>query len=115
MRPTELASAAYHCYVVADLTDTLVREVALLSLSPTPDGKGMFGYVGTRGNEFYLEIIHYEKLLADAQQRNAIFFEKLGITDLDPSKVPDPAAIAALGDPEPGEAAGEPAQELADL
>ncbi|HYF08369.1 MAG TPA: hypothetical protein VD970_12170, partial [Acetobacteraceae bacterium] len=109
----ELGSAAYHCYVVADITETLEREVALLPLSRTPDGKGMFGYVGTRGNEFYLEIIPYQKLLEDAQQRNAVFFEKLGITDLDPSKVPDSAVVTALGSPEQ-EVAEEPSEELVD-
>ena len=114
MKPTELASAAYHCYVVADITQTLEREVALLSLSRTPDGNGMFGYVGTRGKEFYLEIIPYRKMLEDAQQRNAVFFDKLGITDLDPSKVPDSAAAEVLGDAGPSEDAEEQAEELVD-
>lgn len=113
-KPTELGSAAYHCYVVADITESLEREVALGSVSPTPDGKGLFGYVGNRGKEFYLEIIPYAKLLTDAQQRNAVFFEKLGITDLDPSKVPDSAVTGVLGEPEEGEGDEDPVEQLVD-
>jgi hypothetical protein len=42
-----------------------------------PDGKGLFGY--TRNPDTYAEVIPYDKLLLDAQARNAIFFDKLGL------------------------------------
>lgn len=84
MRPVRLKRAAYHCYVVADLTPTLRREILPLSLRATPDDAGRFGYVGSGEDAFYLEIVPYEKLLSDAKLRNAIFFQKLGLTDLDP-------------------------------
>lgn len=69
-------NTAFHCYIVADLTDGLRRRLRG-SFSPTPDGKGLFGY--TKNPDTYTEVIPYEKLLLDAQARNSIFFEKLGI------------------------------------
>lgn len=102
-RPVALANASYQCYVVADLTATLMREIEMLSLHTTPDGEGRFGYVGAPGQQFYLEIVPYAKLLADARERNSIFFKKLGIIDLDPSTIPDTVVEAALGAREPVE------------
>jgi hypothetical protein len=87
-RPIRLRDAAYHCYIVADITPTLLREIRDLPLRKTPDSMGFFGYLGPTGQEFYVEIVPYEKLLLDAKLRNAIFFQKVGLTDLDPALAP---------------------------
>ncbi len=85
LRSMNLKTSAYHCYVVADLTETLLREIAILNLQETPDGLGRFGYIRSGdGSPTYLEVVPYEKLLRDAKLRNSIFFQKVGLTDLDP-------------------------------
>lgn len=69
-------NTAFHCYIVADITDGLRRRLQG-RFQNTPDGRGLFGY--TFGPDAYVEVIPYDKLLADAQVRNAIFFQKLGL------------------------------------
>ena len=86
-KSVRLKDAAYHCYVVADITTSLLREIRDYPLRPTPDGVGYFGYIGGMGQEYYLEIVPYEKLLVDAKMRNAVFFQVAGLTDLDPAAV----------------------------
>ncbi len=73
-----IKNAAFHCYIIADLTDGLRRRLRGHGM-PTPDGDGLFGY--TSNPQVYFEIIPYAKLLRDAKARNAIFFQKLGLTD----------------------------------
>lgn len=80
--PKRLRDAAYHCYIIADITPTLLREVDMLPFNETPDGEGLFGYIGNGDQKAYVEIIPYDKLLRDAKLRQGIFFQKLGLTDL---------------------------------
>ena len=68
-------NVAFYCYIIADLTDTLKESATLSNLSPTPDGKGYFGYNAVL--KAYIEIISYDKLIGDAKKRNQIFFDKL--------------------------------------
>lgn len=75
-------NASFHCYIVADLTDSLMEELGGYRFEKTPDGKGLVGYL--TNPDAYVEIISYPKLLADAKMRNSIFFQKLGITNVDP-------------------------------
>lgn len=70
------ASTAFNCYIVADITEGLIKRLRG-RFDPTPDRKGLFGY--TRNPDTYVEVIPYDKLLLDAQARNAIFFDKLGL------------------------------------
>ena len=70
------ANTSFHCYIVADITAGLTKRLRG-RFDPTPDGKGLFGY--TRNPDTYAEVIPYDKLLLDAQARNAIFFDKLGL------------------------------------
>jgi len=90
-----LKNAAFHCYVVADITDSLRDACHGYPFHPTPDGEGLVGYL--RNPDAYVEIVSYAKMLGDAKMRNAIFFRKLGLTDVDP------------GAPTSGEATGEEA------
>ena len=69
-------TTAFHFYIIADLTDGPVKRLSG-RFEPTPDGKGFFGY--TQNPDTYAEVIPYGKLLLDAQARNAIFFDKLGL------------------------------------
>lgn len=71
------ANTSFHCYIVADITEGLSKRLRG-RFDPTPDGKGLFGF--TRSPDAYAEVIPYDKLLLDAQARNAIFFDKLGIS-----------------------------------
>ena len=69
-------STSFHCYIVADVTAALEKRLRG-QFDRTPDGRGFFGY--TRNPNTYTEVIPYGKLLLDAQARNAIFFDKLGL------------------------------------
>ncbi len=53
-----------------------MRKHCLTSgLLPTSDNLGYAGY--NQGRHAYMEAISYQKLLADANKRNEIFFDKL--------------------------------------
>ena len=82
--PAKLRGAAYHCYIIADLTSTLRREAGMSPFVETPDGEGLFGFIGN--GRAYVEIIPYDKLLRDAKLRQGIFFQKLGLNNLDKPK-----------------------------
>ena len=69
-------NTAFQCYIVADITEGL-RKRLRGHFEATPDGKGLFGYA--RNPDAYVEVIPYDKLFLDAQARNAIFFQKLGL------------------------------------
>ena len=89
--PTRLRDAAYHCYIVADRTPTFNREINVFPHNETPDGEGVFLYIGSDAARAYVEIIPYDKLLRDAKLRQGIFFQKLGLNDFDqPKDAPPP-------------------------
>ena len=68
----------FYGFVVCDLThkveDWLQREK---DFKPMPDQMGWFQWIGNIN--LYVEVISWDKVLKDAQMRNKIFFEKLGI------------------------------------
>jgi hypothetical protein len=66
----------YIGYLIADLTPSLHRNVAL-RYKKTADNEGYFATLPD-GNG-YVEIVSYDKLLRDAKRRNRMLFEKLGI------------------------------------
>ncbi|WP_119165435.1 ATP-binding protein [Algihabitans albus] len=72
------ANTSFHCYIVADITAGLTKRLRG-RFNSTPDGKGLFGY--TLNPDTYAEVIPYDKLLLDAQARNSIFFDKLGLSE----------------------------------
>lgn len=76
-----LKNATFHCYIIADITDTLMESIEGYRFHETPDGQGLVGYL--INPDAVVEIISYPKLLADAKMRNSIFFQKLGITNVD--------------------------------
>ncbi|WP_010517716.1 ATP-binding protein [Komagataeibacter oboediens] len=68
----------FYGYVVCDLTkkvkDWLRKEK---DFTPMPDGLGWFRWFGNIS--LYMEVVSWTKLLRDAEMRNKIFFNKLGI------------------------------------
>ena len=68
-------NAAFYCYVIADITESLATDAENADLSKTPDGEGYFGYNRARGA--YIEVISYDKLVKDARKRNQVLFDKL--------------------------------------
>lgn len=72
-------STSFHCYVVVDLTPQLEERI-IGRFEKTPDGQGYFGY--TTNPSAFVEIVPFGKVMRDARIRNAIFFAKLGITNV---------------------------------
>jgi hypothetical protein len=72
------SSTSFHCYVVADITPQLEDRI-IGRFAKTPDGQGYFGY--TTNPAAFVEILPFGKVMQDARLRNAIFFQKLGITN----------------------------------
>jgi hypothetical protein len=68
-------NTAFYCYVIADLTDSMVESAKVSGLTVAPDGDGYFGYIPGFGA--YVEVISYNKLLKDAKERNQVLFDKL--------------------------------------
>ncbi|MDQ3235370.1 MAG: hypothetical protein M3Q07_26460 [Pseudobdellovibrionaceae bacterium] len=68
----------FYCYILCDLTPKL-RELIMddSMFNPTQDNDGYFGY--HKNHKAYIEIISYRKMLADAEKRNRVLFDKLGI------------------------------------
>jgi hypothetical protein len=69
----------FFCYIVCDITKTLQEQAELANLQETPDREGYFGY--NRNRQAYIEIVSFDKLIRDAELRNRILFDKLGIND----------------------------------
>jgi len=79
--PLTLAPAANrHSFpiIICDITPTLKEWARLFELQDTPDSLGFFGY--KRFYNAYFEVISYSKLVADAERRNKVFFQKLGLS-----------------------------------
>jgi hypothetical protein len=69
------SSTSFLCYIVADITPRLEERI-IGRFGRTPDGEGYFGY--TTNPAAFVEIVPFGKVMNDARQRNAIFFQKPG-------------------------------------
>jgi hypothetical protein len=68
----------FYGYVVCDLTAKVKKWLEFeKEFTSMPDGLGWFRWFGN--NSLYMEVISWTKLLRDAEMRNKIFFNKLGI------------------------------------
>lgn len=74
------ANTPFYCYIVADVTDSLKLILEEEQFDPTPDGKGFFRFYDTTKSKAYIEVLPFEKVIADARQRNRVLFEKLNIS-----------------------------------
>lgn len=77
-RPFEIPeNTPFYSYVICDITPKLITEAENLGLDKTPDGSGYFGY--NKNLKTYIEVISYNKLLDNANKRNRVLFDKLGL------------------------------------
>lgn len=77
-RPVSITnSTPFYCYILCDLTPKLREYAENASLVTAPDGHGYFGF--NQQHTAYVEVIAYDKAIADARKRNQVLFEKLGL------------------------------------
>jgi len=67
----------FYCYIIADLTPRLRDIAKIRGFTNSPDALGCFWY--NPGFRSYIEIISFEKLIQDAQQRNLALFKMLNL------------------------------------
>lgn len=65
-------------YIIADLTEDLIRSCELFNLTRTFDGLGYFGYHPKPSFNAYIQVMSFDGLLNGAKERNRAFFDKLG-------------------------------------
>lgn len=65
------------CYIVADLTTTMMSRCEYANLRRTHDGLGYFGF--NEPAKAYIEVMSFDRLLNSATERNRAFFDKLGL------------------------------------
>lgn len=65
------------CYIIADLTPTMINRCKLSGLVMTHDGMGYFGFL--EPYKAYVEVMSYDRLTNAAIERNRAFFDKLGL------------------------------------
>lgn len=65
------------CYVLCDLTSSVVQRCKMHDAIRTSDGLGYFFYNKTYGA--YVEVISFDRLVNAAKERNKAFFDKLGL------------------------------------
>jgi hypothetical protein len=66
-----------YCYIICDLTSSMVSRCRMRDLTQTSDGLGYFGY--QKFYKAYIEVIGLDRLLNSAKQRNKAFFDQLGL------------------------------------
>ena len=72
------ATTKFYLYAICDITSNLESVIAHSGiLKKTPDKMGYYGYHD--GYNAYIEILPFDKIINDAQKRNRVFFDKLGI------------------------------------
>lgn len=70
-------STRYYCYGICDLTKSVIEDAENHTLVAMKDQRGYYGYVSKLNA--YMEILAFDKLIADVRRRHKLFFEKLGI------------------------------------
>ncbi|MCB9475831.1 MAG: ATP-binding protein [Deltaproteobacteria bacterium] len=65
------------CFILCDLTESVIKRCRIHGLKQTPDGMGYFGH----NPEFdaYIEVSSFDRVLKSAKERNRAFFDKLGL------------------------------------
>ena len=75
IRVTE--NTQFYLYALCDITPTLDSILDNLSYTRTPDKLGAYFY--NNSLHAYIEVLSYDKVKNDAEKRNRILFEKLGV------------------------------------
>jgi hypothetical protein len=77
-RPYHVTDAVrFYCYVICEISQDIIDTARELTLAQLPDGEGYIGY-----NPYYrayFDVFSFERLLGDAEKRNEMMFEKLGL------------------------------------
>ena len=68
------------CYIICDLTPTVVERCRMFDLTPTHDHMGYFGY--NKGYGAFIEVVSYNRLMQSSKERNKAFFDKLGLPSI---------------------------------
>lgn len=77
-RPIKVGnSTQFYLYAVCDITDSLLKYAKRYGFHETPDKLGLYWY--NDNARAYMEIISFDKLINDAEKRNRVLFDKLGI------------------------------------
>ena len=66
-----------YCYIVCDLTESIIDRCKFFDLIVTSDHLGYFGF--HKQFKAYIEVISYDRLVNSAKERNRAFFDKLGL------------------------------------
>ena len=66
-----------YCYVICDLTSSVVRRCRLHNGILTQDGLGYFFY--NTNYKAHVQVISFDQLVRAARERNRAFFDKLGL------------------------------------
>lgn len=67
----------FYLYAICDITPNLMKIAELHDFIETPDKLGLYRYHEKKKS--YIEILSYDKMINDAEKRNKILFDKLGI------------------------------------
>lgn len=68
----------FYGYVICDLTSKVEKWLHdEKNFTPMPDSLGWYDWIGNIN--LYIEVLSWDKVLKDAQLRNKVFFQKLGI------------------------------------
>lgn len=62
----QVENVAFYCYIIADITESLIEDAEYAGLIRTPDREGFFGFNASKGA--YIEVISYDKLVRDAKK-----------------------------------------------
>jgi len=65
------------CYVICDLTPSIVKRCNMHDLTRTSDGLGYFSY--KKNYQSYVEVMSFDRLVNMASERHRAFFDKLGL------------------------------------
>ena len=78
-RPIDVSdNTPFYGYVMCETTNKVKNRLEKeKNFTPMPDGLGWFNWFGNL--RLYLEVLSWGKVLRDAENRNKIFFRKLGI------------------------------------
>lgn len=70
-----LLNMPFYAYIICDLTPKIQEFSKFYGLTSTPDQLGYFDF--NKNFNAYIEIISFDKLIADAKNRNRVLFDKL--------------------------------------
>lgn len=78
-RPVKVASKEIptNCFIVCDITPKLREQLTDWGATATPDGQGYYGY--HPNHAMYYEVMDYDTVLANAERRNRIMFDRLNV------------------------------------